>query len=174
MQATLTDTRAFSLPIQRGFSRLSAVYVTFWKQGTRFVTDFSSPYLVQQPYNQDNDKFRFQLQLGGDLKPTYRVQSAGELFYRLRMCQGIHTGNDSMSIDFNKYQQGNEFIIGMTLEKTLGAEAVHTGVSTFGGQLLYIHLKNIQDLAPSAASVCVVCHYDAVLTITSGGCELAY
>ena len=79
-----------------------------------------------------------------------------------------------MSIEFGKYYNGPEFIIGMTLENVLGSEAVHSGVSTMGGQLLYIHMKGIQNLLPSAATVCVVCHYDAVLTITSGGCELAY
>jgi len=79
MQATLTDTTAFSLPIQRGFSRLSAIYVTFFKQGTSFVTDFSPPYPNEgdKDYETDNDQFRFQLQLGGDLKPTYQIQSAG-------------------------------------------------------------------------------------------------
>ena len=86
----------------------------------------------------------------------------------------IHTGTDSMSIEFTKYYGGNEFIIGMTLEKVLGAEVAHSGVSTFGGQLLYIQLKNIQKLTANACTVHVVAHYDAVLSITSGGCELAY
>jgi hypothetical protein len=43
MQATLTDNNAFSLPVQRGFGRLSAVYVSFWVPGTQFTTFFSSP-----------------------------------------------------------------------------------------------------------------------------------
>jgi hypothetical protein len=118
------------------------------------------------------DNFNFQLQHGGDLKPTYQTDSVGELFYRLRMCQGIHEGTDSFSIDYVSYTQGPKFIIGMTLEKVLGQEAMHTGVSTLGGQLLYIHLKNCH--FTGAATVHVVAHYDCVLTITSGGCELAF
>ena len=62
----------------------------------------------------------------------------------------------------------------MTLEKVLGNEAAHTGVSTMGGQLLYLQLKNIQKLRASAATVHIACHYDCVLSITAGGCELAY
>ena len=92
MSATLTDTNAFSLPIQRGFSRLSAIYVTFYQPGGPYVTTFNSPYppYVQQDgttdANRRNDTFNFTIQLGGDLKPVYQTDSVGELFYRLRMC----------------------------------------------------------------------------------------
>jgi len=174
MQATLTDTNAFSLPIQRGFSRLSAIYVTFYQAGTSFVTDFQSPYSNEGAPGRDTDTFRFSLQLGGDLKPVYQTDSVGELYYRLRMCQAIHTGTDSMSIDFDGYYYGRKFIIGMTLEKVLGNEAAHTGVSTLGGQLLYIQLRNIPSMRASQATACVIAHYDCVLSITAGGCELAY
>jgi hypothetical protein len=143
-QATLTDTNAFSLPIQRGFSRLSAIYVTLYQNGTSFVTDFSSPYPNNGFPDRTNDTFRFSLQLGGDLKPVYQTDSVGELYYRLRICQSIHTGTDSMSIEFNNYYYGRQFIIGFTLEKVLQNDATHTGVSRMGGQLLYLHLKNMQ------------------------------
>jgi hypothetical protein len=171
MQATLDDNNSFSLPIQRGLNRLSAIYVTFWKQGTPFVTHFSSPLPEGGYLDRTKDNFHFQLQLG-DLKPTYQTDSVGELFYRLRMCQGIHEGTDSFSIEYTSYTQGPKFIIGMSLEKVLGQEAIHTRVSTLGGQLLYIHIKNCHFNVP--ATVHVVAHYDCVLTITSGGCELAF
>ena len=77
-----------------------------------------------------------------------------------------------MSIEYVTYTQGPRFIIGMTLEKVLGSEVAHTGVSTLRGQLLYIHLKNMAFTQPTV--VHVVCHYDCVLSITSGGAELAY
>jgi hypothetical protein len=51
-----------------------------------------------------------------------------------------------MSIDFDGYYYGKKFIIGMTLEKVLGQEAAHAGCSTMGGQLLYLHMKNIQGI----------------------------
>ena len=79
-----------------------------------------------------------------------------------------------MSIECNNYYYGRQFIIGMTLEKVLGNEAAHTGVSTMGGQLLYIYLKGPQNIQPGAATVCVVCHYVCFLSITSGGAEIAY
>ena len=60
------------------------------------------------------------------------------------------------------------------METVLGNEVAHTGVSTMGGQLLYIQLKGIQNIQPSQATVHVVCHYDCVLSITSGGADLAY
>ena len=73
MQATMTDVNAFSLPIQRGFSRLSAIYVSFYKTGTNFATVFTGPYPPGANVypNRTTDTFRFQVQLGGDLEPTY-------------------------------------------------------------------------------------------------------
>ena len=89
------------------------------------------------------------------------------------MCQGIHAGTDTVGIQFGEYYGGGKFIIGISLERVLGNEVAHTGVSTMGGQLLYIQ-RNMQNIQPSLATVHVVCHYDCVLSITSGGAELAY
>ena len=150
--------------------------MTFYKAGTRFVTEFANPYVPQQmvPANRLNDTFRFQVQLGGDLKPTYQTDCAQELFYRLRCCLGIHNSTDSMGLEWADYWSGGKFIIGLSMEKVLGNDVAHTGVSTMGGQLLYINLRNIQNIQPGQATVCVVCHYDCVLSITSGGAEIAY
>ena len=60
------------------------------------------------------------------------------------------------------------------MEEVLGNEVAHIGVSTMGGQLLYVTVKNMQNLAASQATGHVVCHYDCALRITSGGAELAY
>ena len=81
---------------------------------------------------------------------------------------------DSIGMEWADYWSGSKFIIGLTLEKVLGNEVSHTGVSTMGGQLLYINLRNIQNIQPGAATVCIVCHYDAISSITSGGAEIAY
>jgi hypothetical protein len=176
MQATLTDANSFSLPIQRGFSRLSAIYATFYKAGNTFVTHFANPYVPEliKPASRESDVFGFQVQLGGDLKPTYQTDCAQELFYRLRMCQGVHNGTDSIGMEWADYWSGGKFIIGISMEKVLGGDVAHTGVSTMGGQLLYINLRNVQNIQPGAATVCVVCQYDCVLSITSGGAEIAY
>jgi len=91
------------------------------------------------------------------------------------MCQGVVSGTDSIGMEWADYWSGNKFIIGISMERVLGNEVAHTGVSTMGGQLLYINLKNAQKKIQSgAATVHVVCHYDCVLSITSGGAEIAY
>ena len=77
-------------------------------------------------------------------------------------------------MEWANYWTGGKFIIGITMERVLGYEVAHTGVSSMGGQLLYINLKNVQNITPGAARVHVVCHYDCVLSITSGGAEIAY
>ena len=116
---------------------------------------------------------RFQVQLGGDLQPTYQTDSSGELFYRLKMFQGIVSGTDNVGLEFSDCWSGNKFIIGLTMEKVLGNEVSHTGMSTMGGQRLCINLQGMQNITASKATVNVVCHCDCVLNITSGGAELA-
>ena len=55
-------------------------------------------------------------------------------------------------------------------EKAGGAGASHTGVNTMGQNLVL----NLYNCGPHASTVHVIAHYDCVLSITSGGCELAY
>ena len=49
------------------------------------------------------------------------------------MCQGIVSSTDSLGIEWADYWNGNKFIIGITMERVLGNEVAHTGVSTMGG-----------------------------------------
>ena len=79
-----------------------------------------------------------------------------------------------MGLEWSDYWSGGKFIIGISMERVLGNEVAHAGVSTMGGQLMYINIKNAQNLQGGAATLHVVCHYDCVLSITSGGAEIAY
>jgi hypothetical protein len=103
-----------------------------YQTGTDFVTTFTAPYSADADPSRASDTFRFQLQLGGDLKPTYQTDSIGELFYRLRVCQGMVSGTDSVVIEFKEYYTGDKFIIGISMERVLGNEVARTGVSTMG------------------------------------------
>ena len=78
-----------------------------------------------------------------------------------------------MGLEWLDYWSGGKFIIGISMERVLGKEVAHTGGSAMGGQLLCINL-NAQNLQSGAATVHVVCHFDAVLSITSGGAEIVY
>ena len=64
----------------------------------------------------------------------------------------------------------NKFVLAFSFEKALGSGAVHSGANTLAGQLLYIMMQH----CGTATTAHVVCHYDCVLSATSGGNELAF
>ena len=78
-------------------------------------------------------------------------------------------GSESMGITFPEYSD-NKFVLAFSFEKALGTGAVHSGANTLAGQLLYIMMQYCGD----ATTAHVVCHYDCVLSATSGGNELAF
>ena len=167
-QATIANVNAVSIPIQRGFSRLTTLYFSFTRADQQHVSFFYAPIEGNEPTT-DNDTFRWSTQIGGDKQPVYDCRSIGESFYRLRKAQYITDGTDSFGIQFQSYCTSN-FVTAQCFEKAGGAGASHTGVNTMGQNLVL----NLYNCGPHAATVHVVAHFDCVLSITSGGAELAY
>ena len=108
-------------------------------------------------------------QLGGDKQPVYDCRSIGESFYRLRKAQYITDGTDNFGLQFQDYCT-DSFVSAACFEKASGSGASHTGVNTMGQNLVL----NLYNCGPKAANVHIVCHYDCVLSITSGVRELEY
>jgi len=167
-QSTIASTNAVSIPIQRGFSRLVALYFSFTRAGQHFNTFFYAPIEGNEPTTA-SDTFHWSTQLGGDKQPVYDCRSIGESFYRLRKAQYITDGTDNFGLQFDDYCT-DSFVSAACFEKAGGSGASHTGVNTMGQNLVL----NLYNCGPNAASVHIVCHYDCVLSVTSGGCELAY
>ena len=167
-QSTIANHDAVSIPCQRGFSRLVCLYFTLTRADQQFNTFFYAPMEANDPTT-DNDTFRWSTQLGGDKQPTYDCRSLSETFYRLRKAQNIFDGTDSFGLTFRDYCFDN-FIAAACFERAPGSGATHSGQNTMGQNLVL----NLYHLGPHAATVHIVAHYDCVLSITSGGCELAY
>ena len=116
-----------------------------------------------------NDTFHWSTQLGGDKQPAYNCRSLSESFYRLRKAQNIVDGTDSFGLTFRDYCF-DDFIAAACFERAPGSGASHTGQNTMGQNLVL----NLYNCGPHAATVHIVAHYDCVLSVTSGRCELAY
>ena len=167
-QTSITTASSVNIPCTRGFSRLNAVYITFTSKDSLGVSDFYSPLNGNSPTT-DVDTFRASFQLGSMKQPTYDIRSIGECFYHLRKTLIMADGSESMGITFPEYSD-NKFVLAFSFEKALGTGAVHSGANTLAGQLLYIMMQYCGD----ATTAHVVCHYDCVLSATSGGNELAF
>ena len=175
MQTSLSTTTAVSIPISRGFSRLNQVYVTFTANKTTSpndpshpVVDFYGP-LGVQAQSTDNDQFQASYQLGSVKGPVYNIRSIGECFYHLRKTLIMADGNEAMGITALEYAY-DKFVLAFSFEKAMGTGAVHSGANTLAGQLLYLQLEG----CGNATSAHITCAYDCVLSLTSGGNELAF
>ncbi len=163
--AVPTGSSLYSFPIARGFTRLSAVYISFWDGLGKYVNNFYSP-LNGKDNTADNDDFEFYMNVGSDRYPQFSVDSHQECFYRLRLARQMANGNDAMSISPHAYVR-NKFITALNLEKVPG-ESSHSGINTRSGSQLTLNIKN-----SAAATTChVILVYDQICNITAAGVEV--
>jgi hypothetical protein len=83
----------FTLPIARGFTRLSAIYVTFTDGANKFVNHFYCP-LGDEANTEINDQFSYNFTIGSERWPQFDCTSIQESAYRLRLTTAAHLGND--------------------------------------------------------------------------------
>ena len=87
----------FSLPIARGFTRLSTVYVTLWDGSDKWVRRFTHPN-SGSPNTTAEDDLEWNMTTGEDRWPSFNCDSTQEAMYRLRLAASSHLGNDLFSI----------------------------------------------------------------------------
>ena len=156
----------FSLPIARGFTRLSTVYVSFWDGATgKWANNFTHPN-AHQLNVEELDNMQWNITLGADRWPTFDSTSTQECFYRLRLARQAHQGSDSLGISSHLYRT-NKFIVAQSLEKAPGSSA-HTGVNTRSGAQLALNFRNLGAIT----TVHVVLHYEQILNVSAAGAEV--
>ena len=165
LKATVTSKDQFSLPINRGFTRLATCYFSFTKAGEKENSYFYHPLEGAVPTDA-LDALKYNLTLGSDRYPSFDVDCVQVQYYRLRLASLMHTGTDSFSMSSLEFRT-NMGIFAMNFEKCPGASG-HTGVNTRSGSQLTINLKNCN----SALMLHVVLHFDCVLNVSAAGCEV--
>jgi hypothetical protein len=108
----------YSLPIARGFTRLSTVYFSFSSGLGKWVSHFNS--IVDTSMHTDNttgtDQCTWNITVGAQRYPEFDCSSVQESWYRLRHAQLMHTGKDSFGISPFQYRT-DHFIGAMNFEK---------------------------------------------------------
>jgi hypothetical protein len=159
----------YSLPIARGFTRLSTVYFTFHDSTGKWVDVFNS--IVDTSTSTDNttntDRCAWNITVGADRYPEFDCDSVQESWYRLRAAQLMHTGKDSFSISPYQCRTG-KFIGAMNLEKALG-QAGHSGVNTRSGSQLTL---NFRGLPTRINTIHVILHYEQAVNVSAAGIEV--
>jgi len=158
----------FSLPISRGFTRLSAAFVTFMDApgaNKKWVNRFFNP--TQGGDNNDaTDNIQWYIQIGGDRWPDFDCSSHQESYYRLRQTTKAIMGTDLNSISPYQYLN-NKYVIGHSFEKSSGAGS-HSGINTRGGSQLTFHFRNLG----AAVTAHVVLLFDQVVDISMAGVQV--
>jgi hypothetical protein len=173
MKSVVTSS-TYSLPISRGFSRISTVLFSFFKGGDNYkeVTSFDHPLAGAAP-STNNDLLRFHLALGSFRTPVFDVEGVAEQFHRLRTAATI-LDHDNKSIDISPYAyRNNKAIFAINLEKVIQEEDSdlgNTGMSSRGGSQMTLQLRGCPqnlDGTPVMIHVCVL--FDSITQLSSAG-----
>jgi hypothetical protein len=159
----------YTLPIARGFTRLSAIYVTFSDMAgnSKWVNHFYNPLHGSEEANTTvEDTMSYNFTIGSERWPQFDCESIQEAAYRLRLTTAAHLGNDIFSISGQDYRE-DKFIIGQSFEKAPGMNA-HTGYNTRSGAQLCLNFKNLG----AVSMVHCVLVYDSVLNVSAAGAEI--
>ena len=159
----------YTLPIARGFTRLSAIYVTFSDMAgsSKWVNHFYNPlHGAEEANTTAEDTMSYNFTIGSDRWPQFDCESIQESAYRLRLTTAAHLGNDIFSISGQDYREST-FIIGQSFEKAPGMNA-HTGYNTRSGAQLCLNFKNLG----AVSMVHCVLVYDSVLNVSAAGAEI--
>jgi hypothetical protein len=159
----------YSLPIARGFTRLSTCYFSFWDSTGKYVNTFNS--IVRTAGTTDNttdtDQCTWSITVGAARYPEFDCSSVQESWYRLSLAQLMHMGTDSFSISPQQYRS-TKFIGACSFEKALG-QAGHSGVNTRSGSQLTL---NFRGLPTSVNTIHVVLHYEVAVNVSAAGIEV--
>jgi hypothetical protein len=160
----------YSLPIARGFTRLSTVYFTFYDGLGKWVNDFNAIVDTSGGITDNTtvrDKFAWNITVGADRYPEFDCDSVQESWHRLRHAQLMHTGKDSFSISPFQYRT-DHFVGAMNFEKALG-QAGHTGVNTRSGSQLTLNFRGLPSVINT---IHVVLHYEQAVNVSAAGIEV--
>ena len=166
--APIPSTARFSFPIARGFTRLEAVFASFYDAdagNSKWVNRFLSP-MFGDTNTEANDTFTWNITLGSQRWPAFDCESHQESFYRMRQALEAMRGDMQVGIPSNDYRS-LKFLFAQHFEKAPGSSA-HTGVNTRSGAQLQINVKN----AVNATLMHCILFYDQVVNISAAGAEV--
>jgi hypothetical protein len=159
----------FSLPVARGFTRLSTAYVTFWDGTGKYANRFNAVVALGggNPNTTGTDAASWNITIGADRYPDFDVDSTQESWHRLSVAQQMHVGKDTFAISAYQYRT-DKFITAMNFERAL-IEAAHTGVNTRAGSQLTF---NIRGLPATINTIHVVLHFEVAVNVSAAGIEV--
>ena len=176
-----------SVNITRALSRLKSVFCTFdhanvfakedtlkdrhiqlWKKNWN---DFHHPMSYSAGHYDSEFEMEIQLSIGSKLYPEYPVRSVAEAFYQLRKCMGTETSNFH-SLDIKPFDyRTHKFIVAFDTEKNLGS--AFTGINIKQGSLMTLKMRSSATSAQMPDTVCIVLHFDSIISIKDSGIEVS-
>ena len=166
MKSSITSS-TISIPITRGFARLSTVAFTFLgtTSGLKAVNSFAHPLDGNAPTG--SDPLQYYLSIGSFRVPVFSVEGAAEQFYRTRMAMSILERNEG-DLDITPHEfRSTKAIFALNLEKVLNEDpdVGHSGISSRNGSQVTLELQG----APVGAICFITCFFDSVVQLGPSG-----
>jgi hypothetical protein len=175
MQTIPGTATAFSININRAFTRLRSIWFTFdgppvghdlqqcTQTKTSLIPYYRTPAVVAVNQLEVNhfhhpmvgsenlafDTMEYQIQIGSRTYPQYPIRSLAEAAYHLHKTLGM-TMSGTANIGVTEYRN-SAFIAAINLERAVngaGEGASFSGESTIGGEMITLNVKNIPLLPP--------------------------
>ena len=105
----------------------------------------------------------FQVQIGSMKFPDNECVRVSESYFRLLQATGHEQDKEDMSITPIEFV-GESAIFGIDFEKA-GNEALYSGISTYDGKVMTLHVKNSQVTSVAVHTVYVYQVYDGICNI---------
>jgi hypothetical protein len=170
MQTIAGTASAFSVNINRAFTRLRSIWFTFMgppkvqtlesqmEIKTSLINTYRQPPIdivnqkevnlfhhpMQGNKDLDFDTMEYQIQIGSRTYPQYPIRSVAEAAYHLHKTLGM-TMSGTTSIGATEYRN-TSFIAAISLERAVngaGEGASFSGESTIGGEMITLNIKNM-------------------------------
>ena len=112
----------------------------------------------------------FQVQVGSQKFPDNECVGVSESYFRLLQAAGHEKDKGDLAIPPKDYVNETA-IFGIDFEKA-GNEALFSGISTRGGKVMTLHVKNSQVTSPQPHTVYVYQVYDGVCNIRKAAVDV--
>ena len=166
----IVNDSAFTISLPRSLTIIKQLYVVLVNNVQKPVTDHRQRVAALNQVNLGSDVLSFQVQIGSQKFPDNECIGVSESYFRLIQATGHEQDKEDMSITPVEYV-GESAIFGIDFEKA-GNEALFSGISTYDGKVMTLHVKNSQVTSANVHTVFVYQVYDGVCNILRGAVEV--
>ena len=160
----------FTISLSRSLKQLKQLYFVLVANTDRATKVFKQKVSGFGQVNLTTDDMSFQVQIGSMKFPDNECVGVSESYFRLIQATGHEQDKEDMAISPTDLV-GKSAIFGIVFENS-GNEALFSGISTYDGKVMSLHVKTSQVTSPQPHTVFVYQVYDGVCNIRKAAVDV--